>query len=76
MADRIYLAVTATFDAEGKILPVSFVWKDRTYTIDRVLDVRQAYSLKAGGCGTRYTCRILGKERYLYLDWNNRWFVE
>jgi hypothetical protein len=32
------------------------------WPFDRVLDVRQAPSLKGGGLGIRYTCRIRGKE--------------
>ena len=76
MAKRIYIDVVAAFGADGRILPLSIRWKDRRYEIDRVLDVRPSSALKAGGCGTRYTCRISGKERYLFLDWENRWFVE
>ena len=47
----------------------------KRYPIDRITDVRYATSLKAGGCGIRYTCRILGKERYIFLE-ENKWFVE
>ena len=51
-------------------------WDDnKRYPIDRITDVRYATSLKAGGCGIRYTCRILGKERYIFLE-ENKWFVE
>ncbi|WP_330601097.1 hypothetical protein [Caproicibacter fermentans] len=45
------------------------------YEIDRVLDVRPAASLKAGGAGIRYTCRIQGREKYLWRE-QDRWFVE
>ena len=38
-------------------------------------DIRYAASLKAGGAGIRYTCMILGKERFLFLE-ENRWFVD
>ena len=48
----------------------------RSYQIDRVLDIRRAASLKAGGVGRRYTCRICGKERYLWLEDDGKWFVE
>ena len=43
--------------------------------IDRVLDVRRAASLKAGGMGIRYTVRINGKQSYLFYE-EPRWFVE
>ena len=49
--------------------------KDGKYRIDKISDVRYAASLKAGGAGIRYTCHILGKERYLFLE-ENRWFVD
>ena len=59
-------------------------WTDgRLYAIDRVLDVRPAPSLKAGGQGQRYTVRIQGQERFLFLEGTPegiqgrlRWFVE
>ena len=51
-------------------------WEDgRKFPIDRVMDVRQAASLKAGGQGMRYTCRIAGKEVYLFCD-EGKWFLE
>ena len=51
-------------------------WEDgRRFEVDRLLDVRRAAALKAGGQGVRYTVRILGKETYLFED-EGRWFVE
>lgn len=47
----------------------------RRVEIDRVLDVRQAPSLKGGGLGIRYTCRIRGKYGYLFCD-EGKWFWE
>lgn len=71
-----YISVTARFDPDGNLLPVKIHWKDgRSFDIDRVLDIRYAASLKAGGAGLRYSCRILGQQKYLFLE-DNRWFVE
>lgn len=71
-----YVEVTARFTPEGDILPIKILWDDgRSFFIDRVLDIRPAASLKAGGAGIRYTCRIDLKETYLFLE-ENRWFVE
>ena len=71
-----YVSVTARFDSDGNLLPITLHWKDgRSFDIDRILDIRYAASLKAGGAGVRYSCRIAGKQRYLFLD-NNRWFVD
>jgi len=76
MRYKVYVDVTARFDKEGNVVPEHIIWEDgRRFEIDRVLDVRPAASLKAGGCGIRYTCRISGKETFLFLE-GNRWFVE
>ena len=76
MAIKVFVEVTARFDAEGKITPLSLLWEDGTvYEIDRVLDIRRAASLKAGGIGIRYTVRINGKQSYLFYE-EPRWFVE
>lgn len=71
-----YISVTATFDRDGNIIPLYVNWDDgRRFEIDRVTDVRYAASLKAGGAGIRYTCRIGSHEKYIFLE-ENRWFVE
>ncbi len=71
-----YVAVTAKFDADGNVIPLCIHWDDgRSFEIDRVIDVRYAASLKAGGAGIRYTCRIKSHEKYLFLE-ENRWFIE
>ena len=73
---KINLKVTAGFDLDGKIMSRTIEWKDgRIFTIDRVLDVRRAPSLKAGGVGMRYICRICGKTVALFND-ENKWFME
>ncbi len=70
-----YISVTAKFDSDGNILPLSINWSDgRVFDIDRITDIRYAASLKAGGAGIRYTCRIKQNEKYLYLE-DNRWFI-
>ena len=76
MSCKRYVDVIARFYADGKLIPLAIWWTDgEMYEIDRVLDVRPAASLKAGGAGMRYTCRIQGHEKYLWLE-ENRWFVE
>lgn len=81
----MYVPVIAFFDAEGTILPREIVWEDgRRYSIDRVLDIRPAAAMKAGGSGDRYTIRVNGQQSYLiferspHLSGNvlGRWFVE
>ena len=73
---KVDIEVVAKHDKAGRIQPLILVWEDgRKFPIDRVMDVRQAASLKAGGQGMRYTCRIAGKEVYVFCD-EGKWFVE
>lgn len=82
---KVYVAVKAEFNEEGIMLPRELTWEDGTrYEIDRVLDLRQAAAMKAGGQGDRYTVRIKGKQSYLFFERSTnqtgnqlgRWFVE
>ncbi|MGE4484013.1 MAG: hypothetical protein AB7C97_02740 [Oscillospiraceae bacterium] len=84
-AYKVYVAVTASFDENGRIFPREITWEDgRVFPVDRVLDVRPAAALKAGGQGDRYTVRIGGKESFLFFERSTkpsgvtlgRWFVE
>ena len=73
---KIPLKVNADFDLNGKIMPRSIEWEDgRVFAVDRVIDVRRAASLKAGGTGLRYICRICGRTVALFND-ENKWFME
>ena len=73
---KVYVAVEADFQPDGRILPRSVTWENgKKYAIDRVQDIRRGASLKAGGAGIRYTVRIGRSTTYLYLE-ENRWFVE
>ena len=70
-----YVEVTAVFDKEGIITPIAVKMDDEKLEVDRVMDIRPAASLKSGGAGIRYTCRIEGRETYLFLE-ETRWFLE
>lgn len=73
---KVFVEVTARFDAAGSVTPLAIRWEDgRVFPIDRVLEARQAASLKAGGQGIRYTVRIRGRVTYLFYE-EPRWFVE
>ena len=81
---KVYVPVSAIFDADGTMIPTDLIWEDgRKYHIDKVLDVRQA-AAKSGGQGDRYTIRVNGRQSYLFFQRNNtlagnnigRWFVE
>ena len=82
---KVYVAVKTDFSADGTMLPREITWEDgEKYEIDRVLDIRQAAAMRAGGQGDRYTIMVRGRQSYLFferstnLTGNNigRWFVE
>ena len=82
---KVYVPVKVDFSENGKMIPRQITWEDGTkYEIDRILDVRQAAAMKAGGQGDRYTVRIGGQQSYLFFERSSnlagdnigRWFVE
>jgi len=76
MTGKQYVEVAANFLTDGTLKPLWITWADgRKLEISKILDVRPAASMKAGGTGIRYLCRICGKDRYLFFE-QNRWFVE
>ena len=76
MCRKVFVDVYANYKADGTIIPLSIKWEDGTvYRIDQVLKVCRAASLKAGGAGIRYTCRIGNKITNIFLE-ENAWFVE
>ncbi len=83
--ERLYVEVVANFTLNGNITPSEIVWEDgKHYKIDKVLDMRQAASLKVGGQGDRYLVRIGRHKRYLFFERSadltgrnvGRWFIE
>lgn len=74
--EKRYVKVTSVTDEDGFVTPVSVTWEDgRVYEIDRILDRRQAASLKVGGTGMRYLVRIGQATTYLFHE-DPRWYVE
>lgn len=74
--EKRYVEVVVDISAEGVVTPLDIVWDTGVhYHVDRVLDRRQAHSLKTGGTGIRYTVRVGGTETYLWCE-GERWFVE
>ena len=73
---KVFVEVIAKFMPNGQIIPLTVIWEDgRQYEITKVIDTRKAASLKVGGQGLRYTCRINCKDTYLWLE-EGKWFVE
>lgn len=77
---KVYVDVFAVMKRDGTVLPRSFVWEDgERYTIDRVLHIVPAASLKVGGRGIRYTVKI-GRTSGIFSgmrtggSWRLRWY--
>ena len=71
-----YVEVVSDTSEDGVVTPLDIVWDTGVrYHIDRVLDRRQAHSLRTGGTGMRYTVRVSGRDTFLYYE-GPRWFVE
>ncbi len=72
---KVYVTVELTVDQDGVMHPQRIHWTDgRRFDIASVSDVRRAASLKAGGTGLRYTCRIGSRDTYLFYE-DPKWFV-
>ncbi len=73
---KMYVSVEVVFDAAGAMHPKAVIWEDgRRFEITSISDVRRAASLKAGGNGIRYTCRIGRTDSYLFYE-GPQWFVD
>ena len=61
--------VRADHDFDGEVRPLLFRHEEGpTVRVDRILEIRPAASTKAGGFGTRYTCRCGDKMVYLFRE--------
>lgn len=76
MNNKTYVDIVAKFNKDGHLTPITIVWEDgRRFDIQKIVDVRQAVSLKAGRSGVRYICKIENQLKTLFLD-GDKWFVE
>ncbi len=85
--ERVDVDVVVRWNTLGELTPQEIIWRDGArFTVDRVLDVCKAASLRAGGMGWRFKVRltnedynVFGKETFLFLDQGKEpetWFVE
>jgi hypothetical protein len=75
MAVKKFVPVIAKFEEDGKITPLKILWENgRVFDVDYIYDIRPSSSLKIGGQGTRYLCRIKNKDVYVYYE-KQKWFV-
>lgn len=70
------MPVVVRFDTEGNLRPLEIEFdEEHKYPVDKALDVCRAACQSVGGVGVRYTVRIRGLERYLWLE-KGKWFAE
>ncbi len=75
-AGKVFLTVRADHLPDGRVRPLLFRAPGApSCRIDRVLDEREAPSLRAGGQGTRYLCEVDGRIVALFHD-DLYWFLE
>lgn len=73
---KVYVKVRADHLMDGSVRPLLVRSEDGpVIRIDRVLDVRPAASLKAGGQGIRYVCQAEGRQLLLFFE-DPCWFME
>ena len=73
---KVYVDVDVHFTKDGELVPTAIIWENgHRYEIDKITQVARRASLKAGGCGLRYTCIVGGRQSYLYYE-VDKWFVE
>jgi hypothetical protein len=73
---KVFVDVLVKYTKDGRLIPLTVMWEDgRRFEIDKVLEEKKAASLKVGGQGLRYKCRIYSKEIFLWLE-DGKWFVE
>ena len=77
---KVYVSVIEVRHKDGRLQPLALVWENGVrYKIEKVLNICKAASLKAGGAGLRYTIRVKGQEKHLFLEEDRdgaKWFVE
>lgn len=75
---KVFVPVIVRHEPDGSMKPLCVEWEDgRKFEVDKILDIRRSASLKAGGCGFRYTVRMKGRQAYLFYDLSDKkWFVE
>ena len=75
--DKPAVEVIAYYNLDGDIIPLKIrIDKDKVYSVDKPGKPVKGASLKIGVQGVRYSCFIGGKRAYLYLNYENKWFIE
>lgn len=79
---RCPLTVNLRVAADGKVRPISIIFCDEEFDVDRLLEVRKDYIAQPGelpsglwGKIDRFRVVVEGYEKTIYREWNtNQWF--
>jgi len=78
--NKFNVEVIALYNLDGDITPLKIRVKtaetENVYNVNKPGKPVKGASLKIGVQGNRYPCFINGKRAFLYLDHENKWFVE
>lgn len=76
---KVYVGVNADFSSDGVLMPRSISLEDgKTYQIEHITHVQPVESTQDNVECNRYTCRINGKNAYVFVEKNgnqHRWYV-
>ena len=71
-----FIKVQAIFDCDGNLMPELIIWDNKQrFSIERVTDIRYTDNPGAEEPELRFTCVILGREKYVYYS-KSRWYVD
>lgn len=74
---RSKIRVIAKKLSSGIELPQCVIWSDgREFPIDKIDSAQERASFETGGVGTRFSCWLKGKQRYIGYEDPGDWFVE
>ncbi len=72
---KIPINLIANFTEKGIVYPITFLYDEKEYKIEKTLNIEEAISRKSGGLGIRYTVKVKNTIIYLWLI-NSCWYLE
>lgn len=73
--EKKFVRCLVEFDENGVKTPKQIVFNDKTFVVDKVLEIKNCASFKVGGIGERYLIRINNKQTFIFFE-EGKWFVE
>ena len=73
--EKKFVRCLVEFDENGVKTPKQIVFNDKTFVVDKVLEIKNCASFKVGGIGERYLIRNNNKQTFIFFE-EGKWFVE